>query len=140
MTTLRRRLDAVAAKHRPPAGQRSHSDQHSATEKLARFKAAMVAYYLGAWRPGLDAYECLKAGVASVNSPGAQPSLLHAACAAERAFSGRLGSWHTAERLRAAFVGIGQARGQLITELGDVLSRADEIGDATLTAIARKAA
>lgn len=139
MTTLRLRLGRVEAVARTKfvrAPERSRAEARTGVAKVWTVEAALVAYYLGGWRLGRDGFSCLLAGMEKAHAGGMERSLLWAAGKAEQAFSGKLGEWHTAERLSLAFEAIGSERHQLLEQLGNVLDRAEELGDRTLIKIA----
>lgn len=79
----------------------------------------------------------LKDGLAKTTPQYCKPSLCSAAQAAEHRFSGGLGNWHSAERLNAAYLAIGNDRHDLARGFGDLLSRVNEFGDPVLANLER---
>lgn len=138
MTALASRLAkaeaAVAATRRPP--ERTRAQIRESVAAVSGIEAAIVAYFLGGWRPGGDGFACVLDGIAASHTGGMTRSLSWACYKAERVHSGQLGVWHSAERLNAAFQAIGPHRHRLLSEIGDVLDRAYQIGDPTLIKIA----
>lgn len=134
IATRLNRLEATA-KAKPRA--RTPSERRAAVALVVGVEAALVAFYLGGWQMGDDGMTCLQRGMASSTPGGCKPCFDWSLYQAERAYSGQLGIWHTVERLNAAFEAIGDQRAELRHSLGDLLDRAEEIGDPVLIGIAR---
>jgi len=104
---------------------------------LFAVQAAIIAHYLGEWRPGDDAVAALRGGIEAVRLQYCKPDFNWALSKAELSASGKFGMSHSVERLNAAFDGIGEHRETLARQFLDVLSWSDEIGDPLLAGVAR---